>query len=379
MTTYYLNNSTGSDGNSGTSSGAPWKTMGYADAHIAPGDTVLMQTATWRVPAQITTANTVWKAQTGHTPVLDGGYHAGLFADGRMPSPNNYQPGSRYAGMLNIPADNVTLEGLIVQNIAGKGVLVQGDYVTVRNCATYHTYSTGIGFHGDSANKKLRNGLIEDCRVTLGCILIFDPDRVNANGNDNTDQGVRVDDCIDTVVRRTIVGYIYGEGLDVGKGNVRAIVEDCTFINCRHVMLYGMWSTDTIFRRNLLAWASNITGEFQAGDGGSHAGIMIRDENTKKTGYTVQNGVQIYNNIVINMKAGIKIDGSGKHDTALRRGYIGYNTVVVGPQSATAINISQNEGRVHEGIVENNIFEGCLLYTSPSPRDGLLSRMPSSA
>ena len=24
-------------------------------------------------------------------------------------------------------------------------------------------------------------------------------------------------------------------------------------------------------------------------------------------------------------------------------------------------------------------LEGCLLYTSPSPRDGLLSRMPSSA
>eukprot|EP01016_Furgasonia_blochmanni_P000623 TRINITY_DN10173_c0_g1_i1.p1 TRINITY_DN10173_c0_g1~~TRINITY_DN10173_c0_g1_i1.p1 ORF type:complete len:105 (+),score=8.52 TRINITY_DN10173_c0_g1_i1:66-380(+) len=26
-----------------------------------------------------------------------------------------------------------------------------------------------------------------------------------------------------------------------------------------------------------------------------------------------------------------------------------------------------------------NIFSDCLLYTSPSPRDGLLSRMPSSA
>ena len=26
-----------------------------------------------------------------------------------------------------------------------------------------------------------------------------------------------------------------------------------------------------------------------------------------------------------------------------------------------------------------NVFESCLLYTSPSPRDGLLSRMPSSA
>ena len=26
-----------------------------------------------------------------------------------------------------------------------------------------------------------------------------------------------------------------------------------------------------------------------------------------------------------------------------------------------------------------SVFETCLLYTSPSPRDGLLSRMPSSA
>ena len=30
------------------------------------------------------------------------------------------------------------------------------------------------------------------------------------------------------------------------------------------------------------------------------------------------------------------------------------------------------------GIV-GDLFEICLLYTSPSPRDGLLSRMPSSA
>ena len=28
---------------------------------------------------------------------------------------------------------------------------------------------------------------------------------------------------------------------------------------------------------------------------------------------------------------------------------------------------------------QNNVSLSCLLYTSPSPRDGLLSRMPSSA
>ena len=31
------------------------------------------------------------------------------------------------------------------------------------------------------------------------------------------------------------------------------------------------------------------------------------------------------------------------------------------------------------GKQDENEFETCLLYTSPSPRDGLLSRMPSSA
>ena len=34
-------------------------------------------------------------------------------------------------------------------------------------------------------------------------------------------------------------------------------------------------------------------------------------------------------------------------------------------------------GRLHELIREQT--KCCLLYTSPSPRDGLLSRMPSSA
>ena len=29
--------------------------------------------------------------------------------------------------------------------------------------------------------------------------------------------------------------------------------------------------------------------------------------------------------------------------------------------------------------VDGKLKKGCLLYTSPSPRDGLLSRMPSSA
>ena len=43
---------------------------------------------------------------------------------------------------------------------------------------------------------------------------------------------------------------------------------------------------------------------------------------------------------------------------------------------------SYNDWFFNDLEVKNDIngrFEICLLYTSPSPRDGLLSRMPSSA
>ena len=39
------------------------------------------------------------------------------------------------------------------------------------------------------------------------------------------------------------------------------------------------------------------------------------------------------------------------------------------------LNLSLQSGELRAVIGPN----GCLLYTSPSPRDGLLSRMPSSA
>ena len=51
--------------------------------------------------------------------------------------------------------------------------------------------------------------------------------------------------------------------------------------------------------------------------------------------------------------------------------------------TATAAEINTLDG-ITSSTAELNILDGvtstaCLLYTSPSPRDGLLSRMPSSA
>ena len=59
--------------------------------------------------------------------------------------------------------------------------------------------------------------------------------------------------------------------------------------------------------------------------------------------------------------------------------------VIQGPgENAGVIDIGDGDAIVfkieshnHPSFIEP--YQGCLLYTSPSPRDGLLSRMPSSA
>ena len=40
---------------------------------------------------------------------------------------------------------------------------------------------------------------------------------------------------------------------------------------------------------------------------------------------------------------------------------------------------TEAESNMNDLVSEYQQYQDCLLYTSPSPRDGLLSRMPSSA
>ena len=58
------------------------------------------------------------------------------------------------------------------------------------------------------------------------------------------------------------------------------------------------------------------------------------------------------------------------------------NALALNPKMVSAHNnigiIYKNQGKVRRSNLSHHTHT-CLLYTSPSPRDGLLSRMPSSA
>ena len=74
-----------------------------------------------------------------------------------------------------------------------------------------------------------------------------------------------------------------------------------------------------------------------------------------------------------------KTYGPGASDTEIK---IGNTVPYSGPASAYGI-LGKAYGAYFKKINDEGGINGrkivCLLYTSPSPRDGLLSRMPSSA
>ena len=93
------------------------------------------------------------------------------------------------------------------------------------------------------------------------------------------------------------------------------------------------------------------------------------------------------NNVFIGLRAGGNIDkGSTNIAIGVDAGEFigqGNSNVIMGYSAASNstgsdnISLGANAGSVTSG--SDNIFIGCLLYTSPSPRDLSTSRMPSSA
>ena len=62
----------------------------------------------------------------------------------------------------------------------------------------------------------------------------------------------------------------------------------------------------------------------------------------------------------------------------LRNAGISFETVAHGVDEEE-VKMSMRKNTPEEIVVKLAEMKACLLYTSPSPRDGLLSRMPSSA
>lgn len=389
MATYYVNNSSGSNGNNGTTSGTPWKTLAYAVAHVSSGDTVNLQTSVWNEKLSITVANTTWKAQTGHSPVIDGKYHDGLFGsyphEGKLPSPPSVAGNVvvRYEALIDIGAPNVVVDGLIVRNSGGEGIGITGSAAEtsgckIRNCLVDFTYSAGITSADIKNGQARRTGIeITGNIVTRSTFCYYDPNRFWQDFVWRADpatkdyvgevvaQSIKLSSTVDAVLRDNVCAYSAGEVIDIGKYNLRALVERNITFGGRHVHIYLMFSTDTTARENIVFWPENqpMPNEGKANPPG---GIGIRDElEGVKKGYTVQTGAYIYNNLVVGLGHPFFVDGGSLNAqgeivgsaTRCEQLYVGFNTFVGGPKADKGLRASNPATGQHKGIFENNVID----------------------
>ena len=100
-----------------------------------------------------------------------------------------------------------------------------------------------------------------------------------------------------------------------------------------------------------------------------------RDENYWGKDLVVNRGLNNYDEIRYDYYRDLEVMVE-----AFKSGEIDYRSENSSKRWATAYKIDDvDNGNIVLATPPDNQPQGCLLYTSPSPRDGLLARMPSSA
>lgn len=356
MATLYVDGNNGNDNSGNGSSSKPWKTLGKANSSINSGDTVLVRGAVYNEVINITKANTIWKADAGHTPILDGRYSPSeRLPNGNMPAVDakkSYIPGTMYGKMINIQANNVTVEGFTIRNVAGQPVGILGDHAILRDCTLDFAYGGGINVD------KVQSVLIENVKMYRCNQKRYDPTNTKG-GPANVQVNLLLKSVRNGIIRGCQIAYNHGEGIGLAIESQNCIVENCLVHTNLHMHIVINHAQNNIIRNNFV-FHSNDPEFVQRKSGDPPTGIVISDEHKRgeKLGLKRSEGNMIYNNIVVGMGQNFVARFSKNASGALRKTYVGHNTFVNAyKNNGTAVNVRIPPATDHHNSVfENNII-----------------------
>ena len=279
----------------------------------------------------------------------------------------------------------------------------------------------GAGVHGLSTAWRLAERLIHRGETVENRIVVLDKSGI-ASGASGIACGVVRNNYFQPAMRRLMahsvdvwesdpeglsyhpVGYMQISSESM-REDVRSIYEQQQEIGYESVFVEGAAKSDAYMKAMFSDWqAQGITSVLHEKRGGY--------SNNTKSMYGIakkveDRGVRIISGVEV--KGLISENGSSSiQSVETNRGTITCERVIIAPGPwardfwdmlgmPKQITLKDLEGKVHSGIdmwrfwqLEEGVLQvepemlqtndgNCLLYTSPSPRDGLLSRMPSSA
>ena len=339
--------------------GSSLPTLAAAGRLAKAGDTVIVHPGTYRevlTPA----AGTTWRAAQPGTVILDGGYHPGLMAGGKMPPPDGYLPGREHGALLTMSGEGATVEGFIIRNAGGRGATIAASDCSLRECVIDHCYGGGV-IVTTTPGKTIRNVLVERNVITRLAMNLYDNTRQGVGeGVSGSVNFIQAEDC---VFRGNVVAFGNGEGVNIGRGSKRVLVADCVIHTCHHLCLYFNRTQGSTARGNRLY--HTLDERFEGRPGAYPAAVVFGDERQQGAPMDrAHNGRDntFERNVVVGLGTLLSVRNNtarNGYDTQLLNTVIRGNTFVGGPGTDAGIVIQANpHGRAHE----NSVFEENVIH-----------------
>jgi hypothetical protein len=317
----------GNDAGPGTKK-KPWRTFAKAAAEAMPGTTVCLMSGTWKERLVLTRSGTanapvVFAAAPNAKPVIDG---------------KDIRLAGGFAGLVHMEGLSwVEVRGLTVRN-AGPGSLAAGvmgrncEHVSVKNCRTKGTNSSGIGVWFSKSVLVEGNDVTDACRDgSQECITVAGCDGFEIAGN-------TVHDCVN--------GKRGGEGIDA-KHSKHGTIHGNTVHHTRRLGIYvDAWDfhmVDVEVYDNLVYETQSNGYALAAENNGTlenvrfhdnvafrnaHVGLTLADWGEKVPHHGLKNIVIEHNTFIENGKpwgGGIRIDNAQAEGIVIRKNLVANN------------------------------------------------------
>lgn len=324
--------------------GRQFTTLGAASAVAKPGDTIRVDAGVYRETLR-PGAGTTLIGEPG--AAIDGGW------DGKEMSPE-----AATVRQVLVAAPGVTLDGLEIRNVPGRGVTVAegGDDFTMRNCHIHHTVNGGFG--ANPTGQAIRNMTIENCRMEyLSMSGKWKETPVNGCCLFRYVIGLKVKD--------TRIRFGYGEGFALGPFTEDAEVNGLWVEDTVHLGVYVANRARGVLFQDCVVVQRGLP-EWRQGDGGVGAAFVFGDEvnDTKTEKWPHGDDVVVRNCVAINAGSMFGVRNNKKVTNGKLDGYdtqgrftVEGCTFIAGPDTRSGINVAENEfGGQVRGTFRNNLF-----------------------